>query len=572
MIQRIAAAAALAVALLAIPFPASATTLIDNVKGISINRQGQVKRFTAMVIDDRGRVAQLLAFGDKPTEHIDYRDDLHGKVVVPGFVDSHVHLMAMGLATLTLDLTGTQSLAATLAKVARFGKDSPNRPWIIGRGWNQRLWTVHKLPTATELDSATDRPAILTRVDGQAVWANSAALAAAGITAATPDPQGGRIERLSGSRKPSGILLGSAMALVEKAAPPPLATDRVLALYNAEQELLSQGVTAVADMGTTIEDWMTYRRAGDAGRLNLRIMAYADSIPDMLLIGGTGPTVWLYHDRLRLEGVNLVLDGSLGARSAWLKKPYADDPHSRGLQQMGGTPLRNLMSRASMSHFQVAIDATGDAATAEALGAIDQLAQDYHGDRRWRIEGAQVVDPSHMAKFGAHGTIASVQPVAETTEHAMAAARLGPDRLAGAYAWHSIAASGAPLAFGSNAPARTPDVLAGIAAAVSREDAAGAPAGGWHPGETISREAALAAYTAGGAYAGFANGRFGSLAVGERADFVVLSGDPLNLPAAQIDQIKVLQTWIGGKRVWSIGNKVAPKSDSTKGTGVPAVQ
>jgi predicted amidohydrolase YtcJ len=303
-------------------------------------------------------------------------------------------------------------------------------------------------------------------------------------------------------------------------------------------------------MGTSIEDWMTFRRAGDAGRLRMRIMSYAAGIEPMLLIGGTGPTPWLYDDKLRLNGVKLYLDGALGSRGATLKQSYADDPDNRGLALLDGTQLRNLMSRAALSDFQVAIHAIGDAANYEALTAIDELSEDYGGDRRWRIEHAQVVDPADIGMFGEHGVIASMQPTHQTSDRLMAEARLGPERLAGAYAWRSMAEAGAPLAFGSDAPVEAPDPFAGMAAAISRTDAAGEPFGGWLPEQTVSREQALAAYTAAAAHAGFAEGRFGRLAVGERADFVVLDRDPLLANAEEMRAIRVLSTWVAGRKVY----------------------
>ena len=347
------------------------------------------------------------------------------------------------------------------------------------------------------------------------------------------------------------MLVDNAMAPLAAAIPPPLPEDREQALYAAQSRLLAAGVTAVADMGTTIEEWMTLRRAGDAGWLRLRVMAYADSLATMLLVGGAGPTQWLYDDRLRLGGVKILLDGALGSRGALLKADYADAPGQRGLARTDGTQLRNIISRAALDDFQVAIHAIGDAANAEALAAIAELAAEYPGDRRWRIEHAQVLDPADIALAGQHGIIASVQPVHQTSDRLMAEARLGPDRLAGAYAWRSLAAAGAGLAFGTDAPVELVDPLAGLAAAISRMDAGGQPAGGWHPEQTITREAALAAYTAGAAYAGFAEGRFGALAVGERADFVVLDGDPLALSAERLRQVQVRETWIAGERVFA---------------------
>jgi predicted amidohydrolase YtcJ len=471
--------------------------------------------------------------------------------------------MGLGLSLLSLDLSDTRSLAEAQAKIAAYAAEHPDRPWIIGRGWNQETWGLGRFPTAAELDAVVaDRPVWLERVDGHAGWANSLALAAAGVNERTADPAGGRIERLPGGRAPAGVLVDAATALVDARVPPPRPEDRDLALMLAQDLLLKNGVTAVADMGTSAEGWMTFRRAGDEGRLRMRIMAYASDVETMQLIGGPGPTVWLYDDRLRMGGLKIYLDGALGSRGAWLKAPYADAPDQVGLPRINGTQLRNLMSRAAIDKFQVAVHAIGDAANAEVLDAIEELSETYGGDRRWRIEHAQVVDPADIPRFAAHGTIASMQPVHQTSDRLMAEARLGAGRLTGAYAWRSLLASGAPLAFGSDAPVKAPDPLEGLAVAISRSDASGEPFGGWRPEETLSREQALAAYTAGAAYAGFADGRFGRLAVGERADFLVLDRDPLFANAQEIREIRVLQTWIGGVRVY--GEGTAPRDEEQR--------
>ena len=550
MSPRSARTLALALTLLG-PAPALADTHIDNINGISVTTGGRIDRFAGMVIDEDGRIAELLDFGDRPTRPIDYYFDGEGRVVTPGFVDAHLHVMDLGLGTLTLDLSQSRSLDEALGRLAAYAAAHPERPWLLGFGWNEEAWGLGRFPTAAEIDAVvSDRPVWLTRVDGHAAWGNSLALAAAGITAASKDPAGGRIERLPGSRAPSGVLVDGAMAAVEAQIPPPLAEDRDLALHNAQQLLLAAGVTAVADMGTSIDDWMAYRRAGDAGRLQMRIMSYADTVETMLLIGGPAPTQWLYEDRLRLNGVKLALDGALGSRGALLKAPYADAPGQSGLVVTSGTQLRNLISRAALDDFQVAIHAIGDAANAEALSTIEELAGDYGGDRRWRIEHAQIVDPADIARFGQHGIIASMQPVHQTSDRLMAEARLGPERLAGTYAWRSIRDAGAMLAFGTDAPVEGVNPLAGLAAAISRIDANGAPEGGWMPDETITREQALAAYTANAAFAGFGEGRFGRLAPGERADFVMLSDDPLAAAAQDLRKIEVLETWIAGQRVY----------------------
>lgn len=540
---------ACAAALLATP--AAADQLIENVDGVRIDEDGRIDRFTALLIDDGGRVQAVYDRDDERPRDVDYLLDGEGQVMLPGMIDAHLHVMGLGLAQLTLDLSDTSSLDEALAKIRQFAADNPARPWILGRGWNQEKWGLGRFPTAAELDSAvSDRPVWLQRVDGHAAWGNTRALEAAQITEATRDPAGGRVERLPGSRVPSGVFVDAAEELVQRVVPAPRPAERDLAFQRAQEVLHSMGVTAAADMGTSIEDWQTFRRAGDTGRLTLRIMSYATSADTMELIAGARPTPWLYDDKLKLNGVKLYLDGALGSRGAWLKQPYADDPGNTGLPLMSQAQLRNILVRASNGEFQVAVHAIGTAANADALSAVHEIADSFPGDRRWRIEHAQIVDPADIPLFGEHGIIASMQPVHQTSDRTMAEARLGPDRLDGAYAWRSIAATGAPLAFGSDAPVESPDPFAGLAAAFTRTDAAGQPFGGWRPEEAVNREEALAAYTKDAAYAGFADGRFGRLVVGERADFLLVDRDPLLATPEELRKTRVLQTWIGGRPVY----------------------
>ena len=281
----------------------------------------------------------------------------------------------------------------------------------------------------------------------------------------------------------------------------------------------------------------------------VRIMSYADSVETLELMAGPEPTGWLYDDRLRMGGIKLFLDGALGSRGASLKAPYADDHGTRGLPLLSPSQLRNLMSRAAMDNFQTAVHAIGDAANAEVLAAIEELSESYKGDRRWRIEHTQIVDPVDIARLGQHGVIASMQPLHQTSDRLMAEARLGPDRLAGAYPWRSVLKAGGRLAFGSDAPVEPADPWAGMAAAISRTDAKGEPFGGWFPQEAVSREQALAGFTADAAYAGFADGRFGRLIPGERADFLLVDRDPLFASPEALRETKILQVWIGGVKV-----------------------
>jgi predicted amidohydrolase YtcJ len=531
--------------------PAYADQLIENVDGVRIDEDGRIDRFTALLIDDGGRVQAVYDRDDERPRGVDYLLDGEGQVMLPGMIDAHLHVMGLGLSRLTLDLSDTNSLDEALAKIRQFAADNPARPWILGRGWNQEKWGLGRFPTAAELDRAvSDRPVWLQRVDGHAAWGNTMALEAAQITETTRDPAGGRVERLPGSQTPAGVFVDAAEELVQRVVPAPRPAERDLAFLRAQEVLHSMGVTAAADMGTSIEDWQTFRRAGDSGRLTLRIMSYATSADTMELIAGARPTPWLYEDRLKLNGVKLYLDGALGSRGAWLKRPYADDPGNTGLPLMSPAQLRNILVRASNGEFQVAVHAIGTAANADALSAVHEIADDFPGDRRWRIEHAQIVDPADIPLFGEHGIVASMQPVHQTSDRTMAEARLGPDRLSGAYAWRSIAATGAPLVFGSDAPVESPNPFAGLAAAFTRTGPDGEPFGGWRPEESVSREAALAAFTKDAAFAGFGEGRFGQLVVGERADFILVDRDPLLATPEELRETRVLQTWVGGRQVF----------------------
>jgi predicted amidohydrolase YtcJ len=525
--------------------------LLDDVNGYTIGKDGQVQHFNGLLIGKDGKVAKLLQAGDKRPEGLDFKLDGHGRTLLPGLIDAHGHIMDLGFALTHVDLSATTSLADAQTKVANYAQSHPNPAWVEGFGWNQESWHLGRFPTAADIDLAVrDRPVVLERVDGHALVANSAAMAAAGISASTKDVPGGHIERDAHGR-PSGVFVDGAMALIRKAVPQPAPLDRDDAFRKAQEALLSFGITATCDMDTMADDWNVWRRAGDAGQLRIRIVSYGDGVDTALSIAGTGPTPWLYDNHLRMVGVKLFADGALGSRGAWLKQPYSDMPSTRGTSLLDDTRLKNLMSRAAMDNFQVAVHAIGDAANAQVLDAIDELSDTYKGDRRWRIEHAQIVSPADLPRFAQHGIVASMQPTHETSDWRMAEARLGDDRLKGAYAWNTMLAEHVPLAFGSDYPVESPNPFPGLAAAVSREDAHGEPAGGWHPGERITMPQALAAFTTGAAYAAGAEDRLGSLEPGHLADFVLVDRDPLTTVDSQaIRSIAVQETWVGGHRVW----------------------
>ncbi len=554
----------LALALLTLATPAFADGLVENVNGITLDKDGNVVRFNAVLIGKDGKVTELLTRKDKLPKQLDFRHDGRGATMLPGLIDAHGHVMALGFQQLTLDLSATGSLAEAQAAIRAYATKHPDRRWIIGSGWNQEKWGLGRFPTAADLDAAvSERPVWLGRVDGHAGWANSKAMEIAGVTAASKSPPGGRIELVGG--KPSGIFVDAAEELVGKFVPVPKPAERDQALAEAQKKLLSQGITAIADMGTTIEDWQSYRRAGDDGWLSIRIMGYAAGIDHMVAIAGPRPTPWLYDDKLRLGGVKLYLDGALGSRGAWLKKPYTDAPGQTGLQFLAGAEIRNLMVRASMDGFQTAVHAIGDAANAEVIGAVEELADTFPKDRRWRIEHVQIVDPADLPKLGKYGIVSSMQPVHQTSDRTMAEARLGPDRLKGAYAWQSILKAGGKLAFGSDVPVESADPFAGLATAMTREDASGQPFGGWRPEERVTREQALAGFTTGAAFAAFAEDKVGSLTPGHRADFVLIDVDPLLSSPAELRKAIVKETWVGGRPVYNSSGSNSQDESRVKG-------
>lgn len=547
---------------LLLPAPALADGIVDNVNGITVADGGRVIHFKAILIDKDGRVTRLVPPGEEPPKLsrkelkknagkplYDWRIDMGGKTVLPGFIDAHGHVTELGFGALSLDLSQTASLDEAKAKVAAYIAANPDRKWVLGRGWNQEVWGLGRFPTAADLDSiSAEHPIWLSRADGHAGWANTAAMREAGVTGATVAPPGGRIEKAGGA--PAGVFVDGAQALIEKVVPQPLPKERDAAFLTAQSILLQYGVTAVADMGTSIDDWFSYRRMADIGALRVRIMSYALGVETASRIGGKGPTPWLYQDRLHMGGVKLYADGALGSRGAWLKKPYADAAGQSGLGFLTDTQLQNQMSRAAMDGFQVAVHAIGDKANAEVLDAIQVESDTYSGDRRWRVEHAQIVDPADLPRFGRYGTIASMQPTHETSDRTMAEARLGPNRLNGAYAWKSMLANGSKLAFGTDFPVEKPDPFATWAAAFTREGADGQPQGGWQPQEKITREQAWWAMTGAAAYAGFAEKQFGSLQPGQRADFIIVDRDPTTATPADLRATKVQETWIGGEKVW----------------------
>ncbi len=522
---------------------ALADILIDNANGIQVDARGKLQRFNALVIGNDGRVVKLLGKGDARPRKVDERINAGGRTLLPGLIDAHGHVMSLGFGALQLDLTGTTSLADLQQRLKLYAAANPDAIWVVGRGWNQELWADKSYPTAADLDAVVaDRPVWLGRVDGHAAIGNGAALKAAGITAQTKAPAGGRIE--------NGLFVDAAMGLVEGTIPAPDAAAYDAALAKAQALMLTSGLTAAADMGTSPADWAAMNRAGQARTLSVRVLGYAGGIPAMRAINNGRPSAWLYDSRLHLGGVKLYADGALGSRGAWLKAPYHDKPDTRGLSLISDAELAKQADEASANGHQMAIHAIGDAANAQVIATFERLGQRYPGDRRWRIEHVQVLDVADLPRLAKAGIIASMQPTHQTSDRTMAEARLGPDRLGGAYAWQTLARSGARLAFGSDFPVESPNPFPGLAAAISRQGLDGLPAGGWRPQERVSFATALAGFTRDAAYAGFAEDRIGSLDPGKYADFIMVDRDVSKVAPGDLARTQVIETWVAGKKVW----------------------
>ena len=529
---------ALTAALLA--SPAFSATLIDHANGVQVDAAGRLQHFTGLLIGDDGKVMRVLRAGDARPK-VDTNVDAQGRTLLPGLIDAHGHVTELGFAALQLDLTGTSSLADLQQRLRTYAAAHPRARWVLGRGWNQELWPDKKFPTAADLDAIVpDRPVVLDRVDGHALVANSAAMRAAGVTTATPAPAGGRVE--------NGLFVDNAKDLITRAVPPATDAEVDQALAKAQDILLGYGVTAVGSMSTTVADWHAMRRAGEGGRLLMRFMVYADELK--LLSEVPHPTPWLYADRLRMPGIKFYADGALGSRGAFLKQPYSDKPDSRGLQFHSDAELASLTETAASHGFQIASHAIGDAANAQVIDAYEKLSGKYGKNRRWRVEHFQIVDPADIPRIAPAGIIASMQPTHQTSDRLMAEKRLGPKRLAGAYAWQTVLKSGAKLAFGSDFPVESPNPFPGLSAAVSRQDINGQPPGGWFPSQRLSFPQALHAFTRGAAFAGFAEDRIGALEPGKWADFILVDRDPTKVDAQALGRTQVLETWIAGKKAW----------------------
>lgn len=480
--------------------------------------------------------------------------DAAGLTVLPGLVDAHGHLESLGAGLRRIDLVGTASAEEVAAAVRERAAAAPPGGWILGRGWDQNDWAKKSFPTRHLLDAAApDRPVWLVRIDGHAGWANGRALALAGIGPSTPDPAGGRILRDPATGEPAGVLVDAAMDLLAPLVPRPTRAERKDALRRGAEACVAAGLTSVHDAGVDAEGVDLCRELADEGALPLRVYAMLADSPD--LIRGTtfreGPVVGYGGRRLTVRAVKAYADGALGSRGAALLEDYADDPGNRGLLQAEPAALEALAGRCLAVGWQLCVHAIGDRGNRVVLDAFEAaLRRAPRADHRFRVEHAQVLSLEDIPRFARLGVLPSMQPTHATSDMPWAGDRLGPARLAGAYAWRKILDAGSAIPCGSDFPVESHDPLKGIHAAVTRQDAGGRPEGGWLPGERMTREEALRGFTVDACRAAFEEGWKGTLAPGMAADLTVLDRDVLACPATEILEARVVWTVVAGEVVY----------------------
>jgi|CXWL01.1.fsa_nt_gi predicted amidohydrolase YtcJ len=471
--------------------------------------------------------------------------DLRGAAAFPGFTDAHVHLTGVGMAAMLLDLVGVASIAALQQNLAAYARSHPEGA-IVGRGWIETHFPEARFPTRADLDAVVgDRPVFLERIDGHAAVVNSAALALAGIGPGTPDPSGGRIERAA-SGAATGMLIDNAMSLVQGRFPGPNAEQRRAALAQAARLYASRGWTGVHNMSTSREEHADFRALDGSGELPLRAHIYRD--PEYLL----APEVMVAYPDARVStrvGVKLYVDGALGSRGAALLTDYSDAP-GNGLLVTPAQQLREMLGHARGAHVQVALHAIGDRGNRLALDAFQATFTDDPSAlraARWRIEHAQVLSPADLQRFARMGVIASMQPSHAISDLYFAPARLGRERLGGAYAWNALLQSGAVIAAGSDAPVEKGDPLIEFYAAAHRHALDGHAGPDWHLEQAASREQALTMLTQAPAFAAFEENERGTIEAGKRADISAFSVDLMQAPFAEIPSAHAVLTVSDGR-------------------------
>ncbi|HRP09151.1 MAG TPA: amidohydrolase [Gemmatimonadales bacterium] len=483
--------------------------------------------------------------------------DLTGRYVYPGFVDAHAHFSGIGERELTLNLQGINSKDEFLAKVEEAVKRTPAGEWVVGRGWIETFWDPPVFPTRHDLDRiAPNNPVYLTRTDGHAAVANSAALRVAGVTGETAPPPGGAIN-LDSDGQPTGMLIDAAQRLVGRHVPEGSEGQEERAMVLASERSARLGWTQIQDAHGSWGEVSLMRRLYGEGKIKVRIykaISGPGRAADSLI--ALGPQAPEFGGRFTVRVIKVVMDGALGSRGAALLEPYSDDPHTRGLITTDTVAVKDMLERALRAGVQVETHAIGDRGNRitldmyQAAFAAVPEAERKIAQPRWRDEHSQIVNPADLPRFRELGVIASMQPSHAIGDLHFVPSRIGLDRTAGAYAWHTLLEMGVPVAAGSDAPVELGEPMIEFYAAVARKDLQGRDGPGWHPEEAVSRNQALLMFTAFPAYAAFEEDRAGSITVGKRADFTILDRDIMTIPHAEIPQTKNVMTVVAGEVVY----------------------
>jgi predicted amidohydrolase YtcJ len=525
------------------------TTLYMNVNGYTLNANRDLQQFNAIQFTD-DRVDRVFVEGEELPEQADLLIDGDGQTLIPGLIDAHGHILSYGLSLLRVDLVGTETETEAVQRVVDFAENSEQLEWIQGRGWNQVLWDSNEFPSAMSLDAAlSDKPVWLSRVDGHAGWANSAAMELAGVDRRSEDPDGGQIIR-DEDGNPTGVFIDNAMTLIRSQIPAISMEEQKFALRTAMLELAKQGLTSVHDAGAGSDTIEAYKQLLDDGPLPIRVnvmLSAGDSFYEQRLNEGHYRSA---DDTLTMNSVKIAADGALGSRGAAMIDDYSDQSGHTGLLLHNPERLEYFMRAAMNAGFQVNTHAIGDNANKAVLDNYEQLiAETNSRDLRHRVEHAQILRYEDILRFAELGVIPSMQATHATSDKNMAVDRIGEVRIQGAYAWRKLIDAGALIANGSDFPVESPNPFFGLHAAITRQDKNNQPPGGWFPEEKMTAIEAFASFTIDAAYSGHQEKLLGTLEPGKKADFIILDRNIFAIDESEIWQIEVEQTWVNGQRV-----------------------
>lgn len=525
------------------------TTLYTNVNGYTLDANRELQQFSAIQFTDDS-VDRVFAEGEELPEQADLLIDGDGQTLIPGLIDAHGHVLSYGLSLLRVDLVGTETEQEAVQRVADFAEQSAQLEWIQGRGWNQVLWDSNEFPSASSLDATLpDKPIWLSRVDGHAGWANTAAMELAGVDRRTEDPDGGQIIR-DEDGNPTGVFIDNAMALIRSQIPATSMEEQKFALRTAMLELAKQGLTSVHDAGVGSSVIEAYKQLLEEGPLPIRInmmLSAGDSFYEQRLAAGHYRSA---DDTLTMNSVKIAADGALGSRGAAMIDDYSDLSGHTGLLLHNPERLEYFMRAAMNAGFQVNTHAIGDNANKAVLDNYEQLiAETNSRAMRHRVEHAQILRFEDILRFAELGVIPSMQATHATSDKNMAVDRIGDVRIQGAYAWRKLIDAGALIANGSDFPVESPNPFFGLHAAITRQDKNNQPPGGWFPEEKMTAMEAFASFTIDAAYSGHQENLLGTLEPGKKADFIILDRDIFAIDESEIWQIQVEETWVNGQRV-----------------------